>query len=126
MDDAVTLTSPETILESAERLCTTLERIGDGLIELDTRTLLDTEETLGRLVAVVASGGNLDNRAALEPLVRRGREALLRCRRLGASYTSVARVRLHLCTGVDTYDRTGGYAGASGHGATGSAVRASV
>lgn len=120
----MTLTSsPEPILESAERLCSILERIGDGLVELDTQTLLDTEETLGRLVAVVASGGSIDHRAALEPVVRRGREALLRCRRLGASYTSVARVRLHLCTGLDTYDRRGEYAG---NAATGSAVRATV
>ena len=63
----MTQTRPqEPILESAERLCVTLERIGDGLIELDTQTLLETEETLGRLVAVVASGGSVDNRAALE------------------------------------------------------------
>ena len=112
----------ESLVDSAERLCATLERIGDGLIELDTRTLLDTEETLGRLVAVVASGRNVDDRAALEPLVRRGREALLRCRRLGAAYTGIARVRLHLCTGLDTYDRSG-YVEAA---ATGSTMRASV
>ena len=64
------------IVASAERLCETLERIGDALVSLDTQTLLETEETLGRVLAALASGGAVENKAALEPLIGRGREAL--------------------------------------------------
>ena len=101
-------------IDSAQRLCDTLERIGDALVTLDTATLLETEETLSHLVAVLASGQELENPAALEPLVRRGREALLRCRRMGNSFSAVAKVRLQLCTGVGGYGRDGDYLGASG------------
>jgi hypothetical protein len=104
------MTSPtDSYIESAERLCDTLERIGDALITLDTATLLETEETLSRLVAVLASSHPRDNRAAVEALVKRGRDALLRCRRLGNSFGGVAKVRLQLCTGIGGYDRDGEY-----------------
>lgn len=98
------------IVQSAECLCSTLERIGDALVALDVDTLLEIEETLGRLLAAVGSGNSFEDRAALEPLVRRGREALLRCRRLGGATTTVARSRLPLHTGIETYGRDGQYA----------------
>ena len=92
----------ESYVEAAERLCDTLERIGDALVTLDASTLLETEESLGRLIAVLSSRAVAD-RAALERVVRRSRAALLRCRRLGASYNATARVRLQLCTSVGHY-----------------------
>jgi hypothetical protein len=108
------------IVDSAERLCETLERIGDALVSLDTQTLLETEETLGRVLAALASGGAVENKAALEPLIGRGREALLRCRRLGASLSGLARLRLQLHTGSETYSPRGEYVEP---GYSGSAVR---
>jgi hypothetical protein len=101
--------STDSYIESAQRLCDTLERIGDALVSLDTATLLETEETLSRLVAVLASGRPGDNSAAIEPLVKRGREALVRCRRLGSSFGGVAKVRLQLCTGIGGYGPDGDY-----------------
>ena len=101
--------SPDPIVASAARLCATLERVGDALVALDTETLLETEETLGRLLATLALGEKVHDKAALEPLVQRGREALLRCRRLGASFSGIARARLHLHTAVDAYGRDGVY-----------------
>ena len=96
----------ESYVEAAERLCETLERIGDALVTLDAQTLLETEESLGRLIAVLSSRAVTD-RVALERIVRRSRAALLRCRRLGASYHTTAKVRLQLCTSVGHYGPDG-------------------
>ena len=46
---------PDSLIESAERLCETLERIGDALVALDANALLETEATLEQLLAVIAS-----------------------------------------------------------------------
>ena len=95
------------IAQSAERLCETLERIGDALVALDVETLLETEETLGRLLAAVGRASQTEDRSGLEPLIKRGRAALVRCRRLGGAFTSVARSRLPLHTGIETYGPDG-------------------
>lgn len=102
----------ESYVVIAERLCDTLERIGDALVAVDSATLLETEDTLGRLLAVLTSQSAHESRASIEPLVRRARAALLRCRTLGASFGSVARVRLSLCTGSDGYGPSGAYTNA--------------
>ena len=52
----------------------------------------------------------LGDQTALEALVRRAADSLLRCRRLGASFTSFAGARLRMRTGIDTYGRDGGHA----------------
>jgi hypothetical protein len=103
------MTDAADYLESADRLCATLERIGDALVALDPKTLLETEETLSRLVTALGAQTTGQDTVAIEPLVRRGREALLRCRRLGESYSGMARVRLQLCTGVARYGPDGDY-----------------
>ena len=41
------------IIRTAERLCETLERIGDALVALDADALLETEETLEQLLATL-------------------------------------------------------------------------
>ena len=97
------------ILHSAERLCETLERIGDALVAIDTETLLLTESTLEQLVSAIAVGGEVSDKPALERLLRRAGEALLRCRRLGASFSSVAGARVRLRTGVEAYGRDGAF-----------------
>ena len=99
-------TTVDPFVTSAERLCLTLERLGDALVDLDTSTLLETEDTLNRLTAVLASAEAPEDMSRLEPLIRRTREALRRCERLGASYRHVANVRLQLCMGT-SYGPTG-------------------
>jgi hypothetical protein len=91
------------ILGSAERLCETLERIGDALVALDLDTLLETEETLSQLLAAIGRQRPTDNHAAVELLVNRGRTALLRCRT--GAFASFARARLPLYSGVEMYGR---------------------
>ena len=99
----------ESYVATAERLCDTLDRIGDALVAIDSATLLQTEDTLGRLLAALTSPSVMDDRATVEQLVRRARAALLRCRTLGASFNSIARVRLPVCTGGEGYGRDGDY-----------------
>jgi len=117
----MTTTISPSILESADRLCTTLERIGDALVRVDAATLLETEEMLGQVVAVLAAGGTVDSvdgKAALQARINRAGAALLRCRRLGASFASVAGPRLRLRAGMDTYGPSGAFAQPPVSGAT--------
>jgi hypothetical protein len=111
------------MVQAAERLCATLERLGDALVELDTQTLLETEESLGQLLAALAVESSAVDKAALEPLVRRGRAALLRCQRLGASLTNIARALLPLRVDAEAYGCDGVYVE---HAVSGSAVQVIV
>jgi hypothetical protein len=112
-------------LETAERLCETLERVADALMDVDNDTLLATEATLVELVASIDTGAQAAamDRLAVEAVVRRGRTALMRCRRLAASFMAVARARVSLCTPRDTYNRAGALADASSPSPT---VRAAI
>ena len=98
--------------ELVERLGASLEQVGDALIRLDTDTLLASEVDIARLMDELASvkEASPDERDAVVAQARRARAALLRCRRLGASFAAVARVRLPMCTGGQTYGRAGQFA----------------
>jgi hypothetical protein len=110
----VTTSTPSPLLATAERLADTLERLGDGLVALDLAALLGTEETLADLLSAMrlnepwAAG----ERDALKVAVMRAQRALLRCRRLGASFGAVARARLPRIVAANTYTR-GGYSDGS-------------
>jgi hypothetical protein len=97
------------ILRTAERLCETLERIGDALVALDGDTLLETEETLQQLLATLGRATSVEDKPALAAVVRRSIDALTRCRQLGASFSAIAGTRLRMRTGLETYGRDGGY-----------------
>ncbi len=97
------------VVQIAERLCATLERIGDALITIDTETLLDTEGTLEQLLAALAAGHTVRDKAALESLIGRAVQALVRCRALGASFSGIAGARSRLRTGVEAYGRDGAF-----------------
>ena len=97
------------IIRTAERLCETLERIGDALVALDADALLETEETLRQLLATIATATSVQDKPALAAVVRRSIEALTRCSRLGASFSVIAGTRLRMRTGLETYGRDGGY-----------------
>ena len=97
------------ILRTAERLCETLERIGDALVALNADTLLETQETLEQLLATLGTATSVQDKPALAAIVRRSIVALARCRRLGASFSAIAGTRLRMRTGLETYGRDGGY-----------------
>ena len=97
------------ILRTAERLCETLERIGDALVALDADTLLETQETLEQLLVTLATATSVQDKPALAAVVRRSIEALTRCRQLGASFSAMAGTRLRMRAGLETYGRDGGY-----------------
>ena len=62
------------IVRTAERLCETLERIGDALVALDADTLLETEETLEQLLAALGQAcrtTSVQDKPALAASVRR-------------------------------------------------------
>ena len=103
-------THSDPLLDSVERLCETLERIGDALVSVDADALLETEETLARLLTTfdksAASGADA---AALKARIVRARNALLRCQRLGTCFTSVAGARLRQRSGMTLYGSAGGF-----------------
>ena len=103
-------------VDTTERLCEVLERIAGALVDLDNEALLAAEVTLAELIGTCAAdeGAPAPDRAAVEAVVARGRTALMRCRRLGASFTGMTRARLSARATLDTYNRTGGAAGACG------------
>lgn len=111
------------VIEHAERLCQTLERIGDALVAIDHDTLLDTEVTLEQLVAMLKLGCATTDKATLEALVNRAARALTRCRRLGTSIATFAEARLRARSGLEAYGRDGGFVKTS---AAGSAVKVSI
>ena len=111
------------IIRTAERLCETLERIGDALVALDADALLETEETLQQLLATLGTATTVQDKPALAAVVRRSIEALTRCRRLGASFSAIAGTRLRMRTGLETYGRDGGYVQPA---VSGSAVKVST
>jgi len=76
----------ETIVATTEQICERLDRIGVDLVSLDIRTVVEIDCTLARVLAALAAGGAAAEKAALEPVVRRGREALLTSRRNGAPF----------------------------------------
>jgi hypothetical protein len=70
------------IIRTAERLCETLERIGDALVAIDADALLETQETLEQLLATLSTATSVQDQPALAAVVRRSIDALTRCRQL--------------------------------------------
>jgi hypothetical protein len=104
-------THADPLLDTVDRLCTTLERIGDALVSVDADALLETEETLARLLTTfdAASAECPADADALKARIERARSALVRCRRLGACFTSIAGARLRLRSGVALYGSGGAF-----------------
>ena len=117
-------THSDPLLDSVERLCETLERIGDALVSVDADALLETEETLARmLTAFDQSAGSAADPDALKARIIRARNALLRCQRLGACFTSVAGARLRQRSGMTLYGSAGGFVE---HPVSGATVKVTV
>jgi len=90
-------------------LCRALDRVGDALVAVDGDALLAAEVDLSTATASFASRPDQRDRGAVLEAVRRARFALLRCRRLGASFAGVARSMGQAGRVADGYDRAGGY-----------------
>jgi len=100
---------PRTAAAVAGQLGAALTRVGDALALLDADALLAAEEALGQAVAAVVVAGAAADRASALDAIRHARAALMRCRRLGASFSGVARAMGRAGQVVDGYDRAGAY-----------------
>jgi hypothetical protein len=99
---------------AVDRLSHALGRVGDALVAVDGDALLTTEVDLSAATATLASSPDAEDRRAVIEAVRRARFALLRCRRLGASFAGVARAMGRVGLVADGYDRAGGYVESAG------------
>ena len=97
------------------RLADLLDRTGDALVAVDTEALLAIEAEISGAVAELAVVTEVGDRPAFLAAARRARAALLRCRRLGASFSGVARA-LGQIGRASEYDRSGGYSASAGSG----------
>jgi hypothetical protein len=112
--EAPTTQAPGTAAAVASQLRAALTRVGDALAGVDADALLAAEEALGQAVAAVAIAGDAADRPAAVEAVRRARAELMRCRRLGASFSGLARAMGRVGQVVDGYDRAGGYVASAG------------
>ena len=94
---------------AVDRLFHALSRVGDALVALDGEALLRAEIDLSAAAAGVVEKPDSGDRDALLAAVRRAHAALLRCRRLGASFMGVSRAMGRVGRVVGGYDRSGGY-----------------
>ena len=92
-----------------EHLGRALRQVGDALVALDANDMLSAESSLSAAMAALHSVPETTDRAALTVACRQVQTELLRCRRLGASFSKVARAFARRGAAVDGYDRAGGY-----------------
>jgi hypothetical protein len=94
---------------ATERLTYLLGRMGDALAAVDAKALLEVESELGSAIAAVSAVTTVGDRAAARAAARKALAALLRCRRLGATFSGVARTLGQRGRVVGGYNRLGGY-----------------
>ena len=104
----------EPIVDATERLTGLLNRIGDALVSVDAAALLAAEAELSVAIAAVGNTSAVGDHAAVLVAARRASAALLRCRRLGASFSGVARALGRVGRQADGYDRAGSYVESAG------------
>ena len=101
--------SSDSAAEATARLADLLDRIGDALVAIDAEALLGVEADLFTAVAALGAltevGGD---HVVYEAAAKRARAGLLRCRRLGASFSGIARSLARVGRPA-TYDREGSY-----------------
>jgi len=101
--------SPAQTVEATRQLTRVLDRIGDALAAVDATSLLNVEGELGAAVAAMGAMTMAGDRAAARGAATEAMAALVRCRRLGASFSSVAHALEQVGRSPDGYDRSGGY-----------------
>jgi len=99
-----------TAAEAAVELNAALTRVAEALARTDADALLGAEEGLGRALAGISGVAEAGDRVAAGATLRQARAVLLRCRRLGASFTTVSRAVLRIGdTAPGGYNRAGSY-----------------
>ena len=99
-----------TAADAAVELHAALARVAGALARTDAEALLGAEEGLGRALSGIGGVADAGDRVAAAAALREARAALLRCRRLGASFTTVSRAILRIGdTAPGGYDRAGSY-----------------
>ena len=102
-------TTDDATVAAVDQLCHALSRVGDALVAIDGDALLAAEVDLSAATAKFTVGPDAGDRGAVLDAVRRARFALLRCRRLGASFAGLSRAMGRVGRIADGYDRAGGY-----------------
>lgn len=101
----------KTAADAAVELNDALTLVAEALVKVDVDALLAAETGLGRALTSLGNVTEAGDRAAALAALRRARAALLRCRRLGASFSTVSRALLGVGDSApDGYTRAGGYA----------------
>jgi hypothetical protein len=108
---------------AARQVSHALERIAVALARIDASALLAAEADLGRGLAQLDTVRVVSDRDAALVASRDAKAALLRCRRLGASFSRLARAFQQADPATGAYDRAGGVAGPTERS---SVVRATV
>jgi hypothetical protein len=97
-----------TTAEVAAELTAALRQVGDALVRVDADALLAAEVELNRAMANLTSVPYAGDRRQALGAVRQAQAALLRCRRLGASLSTVSRAMLSASAPApDGYTRSG-------------------
>jgi len=95
------------MVAAIDRVTSFLNQVGDALVALDSVALLAAEADLGGALAELNAQMRVGDRAATRAAGRRAQAALLRCRRLGVSFTSVVRAVNRVGEPAVEYTRTG-------------------
>jgi hypothetical protein len=104
---ALTLHDPA--VDAMQQLARVLDRIGDALAAVDATALLAVETELVGMLAKMDAVTRVDDRTAARAASRQASTALVRCRRLGASFSGVTRALARGGRAADGYDCMGGY-----------------
>jgi hypothetical protein len=95
--------------EASDQLTALLEKMASALTTLDAAALLAIEPELDRAIVRLGALTEVGDRAQVLAATQRAGAALLRCRRLGASFSNVARALGRIGQVANGYDRTGTY-----------------
>jgi hypothetical protein len=99
-----------TAAEAAVELSDALAAVAAALVTLDVDAMLAAETALGRAVTGLGSVAQAGDRGTATLALQHARAELLRCRRLGASFSAVSRALLQVGdASPDGYTRGGGY-----------------
>jgi hypothetical protein len=101
-------TSRDPAVVATEELARVLDRFGDALVDVNAAALLAVQGELDGAVAAMSVVTTVGDHAAARAATGHALQALLRCRRLGASFSDAARA-LGRVGRSDGYDRAGGY-----------------
>ena len=100
---------PVDSMAELDQLSEALDRIGDALVNVDGDAMLAADPPLLNALTVLTAASAPPDQAAAKALCERAGTALLRCRRLGASFSRGARVFSAVGAPADHYDKSGAY-----------------